>query len=162
MNIKWEGQVYIRENMDKSLFKLMKESGCYNMFIGLESGSDLILKKMKKNFNTASASEFFVKCRENGLHFEISLILGYPGETLNTIDETMNFLKINSALIPKIAQINQYIYYKFSEVTENEYLIQKEVNKNIGITEHINRILEFAKSCNIKYTKAFINNLAVL
>ncbi|HPG30428.1 MAG TPA: radical SAM protein [bacterium] len=159
LNVKWEAQVYIRKDMDLRLMTLMKKSGCYNMFVGLESGSNQILKAMNKRFDCETASEFFLKCKKADLFFEISLILGYPGETMQTINETINFLKLNSKSIPKIAQINPYIFYRFSEVKEREYLNQKEINEKLEIENHINIILETAKNNGIKFTKAFVKNL---
>ena len=158
LKINWEAQFHITRKMDAELFSLIKKSGCYNMFLGLESGSDEILKKMKKNFNTGDAEYFFQNCNINKLHFEISLIIGFPGETLNTIDQTKKFIEKNSKIIPKIAQINPYIYYEFSEVTQKEYMEYID-SCGINFENEIQDLLILVDSLKIKSTRAFINNL---
>lgn len=107
--IKWEAQVLIRPDMPDRIFGKMKKAGCYNMFVGLESGSDRILAQVRKGFTTADASRFFARCSDAGLHFEISLIVGFPGETNDDIKATMVFLDRNAGIIPKLAQINPYL-----------------------------------------------------
>lgn len=79
-DIKWDAQAIIRDDMSEGLLEKMKNSGCFNLFIGLESGSDKILRLMQKGFTTKDAMDFFKKCKSVGLHFEISLIVNYPGE----------------------------------------------------------------------------------
>jgi len=153
-NMKWEAQIYIRNDMPIELFKLLKKAGCYNLFVGLESGSDYILQKMNKRFDTNTAINFFKKCKLADLHFEISLIIGHPFETKKTIDDTKKFLIKNSDLIPKIAQINPYIYYEFSDISKDDL-----TPLDFDVNQEINDILNIANDCKIRYTKAFVNNL---
>jgi len=112
LNIIWDAQIGIRkEILDKKLLKLIKDSGCINLFIGIESGSDFILKKMNKNFQTNDAIKFFKLLNDVNLNFEISLIVNYPEENPCEFTNTKNFIIKNKKYINQIAQINQYIYY---------------------------------------------------
>lgn len=54
----WEAQMGIDERMPDSLLEKVKRSGCYNLFIGLESGSERTLKNMNKGFTPTSALVF--------------------------------------------------------------------------------------------------------
>ncbi|MBP7089023.1 MAG: radical SAM protein [Candidatus Omnitrophica bacterium] len=151
LKINWEAQARITEKFSFSTAKLMKKSGCYNLFIGLESGSDKILKKMNKGFTTLMAQKFLETLHKADVHFEISLIFGYPGESQKEFSETINFITKNKKNIPKIAQANPFIDY-----------FQANSNKNRPKVEMIKRIEKFLnvmRSEDIKYTKSFINNL---
>jgi radical SAM superfamily enzyme YgiQ (UPF0313 family) len=150
LNINWEAQMRIDKKFSVELGKLMKESGCYNLFIGLESASDNILGDMNKGFNRGNAAEFFKKLNKAGLQFEISLIFGYPGEEEKDFKETIDFIIKNKKLIPKIAQANPFVDYLGN--LGNTYPSEEA---KLRILKFL-RILELEK---IPYTKSFINNL---
>ncbi|HOK39917.1 MAG TPA: radical SAM protein [bacterium] len=146
LKINWDAQFFLK-NYTKELIEKMKEAGCFNLFIGLESGSDSVLKKMKKNFTTDDAKKFFNDCKKVNLHFEISLIVNFPGETEKEFEETLEFLKANKEKIPKIAQINNYKKLAGIKI--------KEMEKN----NRIEKLLNFLKENNFIYTEEFIGNL---
>lgn len=152
-DINWDAQVGIRADMPEELFFKMKESGCVNLFIGLEAGSDSLLQKMSKNFTTKEAESFFIKLNKANIHFEVSLIIGYPDETEDEFNETMHFLLRNKELIPKIAQVSIFRNYpgiKARKITKiEEHLALKKIEK----------IVEFFEKNNFNYTKSYINNL---
>lgn len=155
LKIKWEAQIIIREDMDEDLFRLMKKCGCINLFIGLESASDRILSLMEKGFTQSQARNFFLKLKKADLHFEISLIVGYPQETEEDFTETLLFLKKNSRLIPKIAQISSFTLYKRSRLNkERPQLLKEEV-----IRKRLKKIMKLIEGEKIRYKKAFIDNL---
>ena len=139
--------------MDEGLLELMKKTGCINLFIGLESGSEYILKQMNKNFNILGAERFFKKLKKNSLNFEISLITNYPMESRKNFTETKQFLLKNKKLINKIAQINPYIYYPG---------MKTDITKGYNFLKCIQKVDQLVKILdreNIKYTNAYINNL---
>jgi len=156
-NIKFEAQIYIRGDMKLELFQLLKKAGCYNLFVGLESGSDTMLKIMRKRFDAQTAVIFFRNCRIAGLHFEISLIVGHPGENKVTINETKQFIIKNADLIPKIAQINPFIRYEHSEINDND--MELSAVSPLNLQTEIADILDIASINKIRHTKAFVNNL---
>ncbi|MFC2092139.1 B12-binding domain-containing radical SAM protein, partial [Elusimicrobiota bacterium] len=75
LDIYWDAQIAINRSMDTGLMKKMKSAGCINLFVGLESASQKILNKMKKNFSRQDAHEFILKLYKSGLQYELSLIL---------------------------------------------------------------------------------------
>lgn len=114
--------------MSDELLSKLKESGCYDLFIGLESGCSKTLKNMNKGFTPEEAKDFFQKLNFAGLFFGVSLIVGYPRETEEDSEQSLKFLIENKDIIPKIEQINPYIYYDgtdpiLSKVSDN----QKEI-----------------------------------
>lgn len=153
LKIIWDAQISIRNDMDNELFQLFKESGCINLFIGLESGSPEILKRINKNFTLSMAQEFFRKLNHFKINFEISLILNYPFENENNFHETINFIIHNKNVIKKIAQMNPFIYYPGTktEITQG-YNFYAGLNK-------VKRLTDMLTEHNIATTKAYINNL---
>ena len=111
LNIKWEAQFRIVAGFEPTLAAMMKASGCFNLFIGLESGSNHTLSLMKKGFSTDTAAEMFDCLKNSSLHFELSFIFGYPKETEKDFQETMLFILKNKHLIPKVAQANPFVDY---------------------------------------------------
>lgn len=152
--INWEAQMAVRSDMNKSLLDKVKESGCYNLFIGLESGSDTTLKRMNKGYTTTQAVDFFKKLNKAGISFGISMIVGYPGETDAEFEQTLDFIRDNKAIIPKIEQINPFTYYDGTNTDPKE-----DYKCNPLSIKRMNRIIEEIKKNKYKYTKAFLGNL---
>lgn len=72
---------------------LMKESGCEGVFLGIESGSDSILANMNKKVNTGKYAKGISLLKEQGIVTFGSFIIGFPGETAETVQETLEFIK---------------------------------------------------------------------
>jgi len=153
IKIKWEAQFMVREDLTDERLMKMKQSGCYNLFVGLESGSNRILKLMDKGYNQKIAKDCFTKLHNNGIQFEISLVLGFPSESEDDFKDTLQFLKENKTIIPKIAQLNPFVEYSPSKIHKKEY------KHNKVITERINKLIKMFDQDRVKYTSSFINNL---
>ena len=148
IKIKWEAQAAIRNDFTQRLAQLIKDSGCYNLFIGLESASDKVLKRMNKGFTQEEAVNFLTVLHRAGLQYEISLIVGYPGEETKDFRETHTWLTTHKKIIPKIAQLNPYLDYLSEEMCASQATRQK-------LTTLMNTI----RGERIPYTRSFINNL---
>ncbi len=159
MNLKWESQILIRDDMPDQIFRKIKDSGCYNLFIGFESGCDRILNLMRKGFDTKTASVFFRNLTRHNIHFEISLIIGFPGETDSDFAQTLDFLAENASYIPKIAQVNPFIHLAGAPINEIQGDISLETIPLQIIEKRIEKLLDLCAKHNIRYTKSYINNL---
>lgn len=81
------------DTIDEERLEWLKKSGCVTMSFGLESGSNTILKIIKKN-TTAEKGLSAVRLAKKYIpSIEPSIILGYLGETEETLQETLNFCK---------------------------------------------------------------------
>jgi hopanoid biosynthesis associated radical SAM protein HpnJ len=80
-----------RANVKKETLKVMKECGLRLLTVGFESGNQKILNNMKKGINTGQAREFMKAAKELGILVHGAFILGLPGETKKTIEETMQY-----------------------------------------------------------------------
>jgi radical SAM superfamily enzyme YgiQ (UPF0313 family) len=82
-----------RVTTDFETLKAMREAGCRLMIVGYESGNQQILKNIKKGATVERARQFTKDSHKLGLKIHADFILGLPGETRETIRETINFAK---------------------------------------------------------------------
>jgi hopanoid biosynthesis associated radical SAM protein HpnJ len=82
-----------RVTTDYETLKAMKEAGCRLLIVGYESGDPQILKNIKKGATVERARQFTKDCHRLGLVIHGDFILGLPGETPQTINNTIAFAK---------------------------------------------------------------------
>jgi len=75
------------------LAKLMKKAGCAGIDFGVDSGSPKILKILKRNFGVEEIKNTAKLCHQYGITFMYDLLLGGPGETRETVRETIKLMK---------------------------------------------------------------------
>lgn len=92
--ISWSCQA--RADMIKaSLLKMMKKAGCFQIGLGIESGSNQILKNLKKQETKELMAEKIKEIHKAGIEVKGFFILGNPGETRETFKETEEFIRSN-------------------------------------------------------------------
>jgi hopanoid biosynthesis associated radical SAM protein HpnJ len=82
-----------RVTTDFETLKAMKEAGCRLLVVGFESGDPQILKNIKKGATVQCAHDFVKDCRDLGLVIHGDFIFGLPGETKESIQNTIRFAK---------------------------------------------------------------------
>jgi hopanoid biosynthesis associated radical SAM protein HpnJ len=80
-----------RANVPFETLKIMKESGLRLLLVGFESGNAQILRNIKKGVMLERARQFMRDCKRLGIKVHGTFIVGLPGETSQTIQETMQF-----------------------------------------------------------------------
>lgn len=75
------------------ILQRMAETGCVWIGYGIESGSQRILDAMNKKVRVEEARRAVLRTRQAGMFANTTFIFGYPGETLETIQETIDFKK---------------------------------------------------------------------
>ena len=88
LNLKWVCEVRA-DNLDKELVSLMVEAGCTRMKLGVESGSDRILKMINKGFTTRTIRQAVAIIKEFQLPLTIYLMVGFPRETNEDLRQTI-------------------------------------------------------------------------
>ena len=91
LNLTWS--CTSRVPTDYDTLKAMRESGCRLLIVGFESGDPQILKNVKKGATVERARQFAKDCHSLGLTIHGDFILGLPGETKESIRNTINFAK---------------------------------------------------------------------
>ena len=82
------------DTLDKETMELMMDSGCRTLFVGVESGSEVILGNMNKKINIPQVIKVFQWAKE--LHYNAAhafFIIGYIGETEDTVRQTIDLAK---------------------------------------------------------------------
>ncbi|WXG46583.1 MAG: radical SAM protein [Candidatus Atabeyarchaeum deiterrae] len=79
------------DTIDRNIASKMKDAGCVRVFFGIESGNDRILRLMKKQITTSQAEQAVKVAKQSGIQVGAFFIVGYPGETNNTILDTVGF-----------------------------------------------------------------------
>ncbi len=88
LGMKWDGQARVN-TVDYDLLCAMKKAGCVAVGLGIESGSNKILKYMNKRITSEQSEQALRDAQKAGLHVKVQLVLGYPGENRQTIAETV-------------------------------------------------------------------------
>jgi hopanoid biosynthesis associated radical SAM protein HpnJ len=85
-----------KANVPRATLKVLKDNGLRLLLVGYESGNQQILHNIKKGMLVDVARRFAKDCRELGIVTHGTFILGLPGETKETIEETIRFaIEIN-------------------------------------------------------------------
>jgi len=90
IKVKWIPQCRV-DSMDEEVLKAMKEAGCHYIRFGVESGSQKMLNIMKKGITLAQIKRAFELCRKVGIKTQAFFLFGIPGETPQTIRESIEF-----------------------------------------------------------------------
>ncbi len=82
-----------KANVPRATLKVLRENGLRLLLVGYESGNQQILHNIKKGMRIEVARQFTKDCHELGIKIHGTFILGLPGETRETIQETIQFAK---------------------------------------------------------------------
>jgi len=92
LDIHWSGSTGIRlDSLDEELLGLMRRSGCYSFYVGIESGSQRILDLMKKHLTLDKIRHGVQMISRSGIDVSGFFIIGFPGETREDILDTISF-----------------------------------------------------------------------
>ena len=109
-----------KANVPYDVLKEMKAGGCRVLLVGYESGNQKILHNIKKGLLVPVAKQFTKDAHALGLTIHGTFILGLPGETLETIEETINYAK---EIDPHTIQVSLAAPYPgtflYKQATEN-------------------------------------------
>ena len=96
--------------MKSETIKKMKEAGCTTIYCGMESGSQKMLDVMEKVTKVEQNFNAVKWMAENVVHTAVQLVIGMPGETPETIEETCKFTSFfveqSPSIDPNLLSIN--------------------------------------------------------
>ncbi len=112
-----------RANVDYETLKVLKEGGLRLFVVGYETGNAQILKNIKKGVGLDRARRFTQDCHKLGILIHGTFILGLPGETKETIEESMTFAREMDCETIQVSLASPYPGTElFKYVTQNGYL----------------------------------------
>jgi radical SAM superfamily enzyme YgiQ (UPF0313 family) len=112
LGIKWYCNTRV-DLVDEELMQVMYRAGCRGISYGVESGSQEVLDNAKKGCTVDQAQNAVKWAKKAGIKVYCSFILGLPGETLETVRETLGFIK---RVLPTSAQFNVAVPYPGTEL----------------------------------------------
>jgi hopanoid biosynthesis associated radical SAM protein HpnJ len=80
-----------KANVPRNTLKILRDGGLRLLLVGYESGNQQILHNIKKGMLIDVAKRFTKDCRELGIKIHGTFIMGLPGESKETIEETIRF-----------------------------------------------------------------------
>ena len=126
--LKWSTNV--RVHLDLKTMRLMKQAGCRLLIVGYESGSQKVLNGMDKKIRLADSLKFARNAKTAGLLVHGCFMVGNPGETRKTMQQTLEFAK---TLDPDSAQFYPLFVYPgtraFAWAERNGYLKTTNFNR---------------------------------
>jgi len=94
---------------DLELARLMKRASCAGLTFTADSGSDSILKAYGKNYRARDLEKVAEICNHLKITFGFTLLLGGPGETIQTMEESTKLMKdLNPDLVQVITGVRVY------------------------------------------------------
>ncbi|GKT08292.1 hopanoid biosynthesis associated radical SAM protein HpnJ [Desulforhabdus sp. TSK] len=121
-----------RVHADYDMLKAMKDAGCRLLVVGFESGNPTILKNIKKGATVEQAVTFMKNCKSLGLTVHGDFIIGLPGETRESIQQTMRFAE---QLDPETIQVS--IAHAFPGTEFYEYVTREGYLTNDSIADEM-------------------------
>ena len=108
--------------VDYDLLARMKQAGLHDIFFGIESGNDELLRKARKGITTKLARRAVSACNDLNIRTYGAFILGLPGDTRETIRQTIDFA---CSLPLTLAGFSILIPYPGTQVFEDYYDIKE-------------------------------------
>jgi radical SAM superfamily enzyme YgiQ (UPF0313 family) len=122
-----------KANVPRKTLEVLKDNGLRLLLVGYESGNQKILHNIKKGLLVDVARRFTKDCHELGIVIHGTFILGLPGETKETIQETLNFAK---EINPHTIQVSLSAPYPgtflYKQAKENGWLYNEEIDLLTG------------------------------
>lgn len=179
LNITWDTPNGVRADMlDEEMIILMKESGLTSLSIAAESGNeDVRMNIIHKNLTTKSIVNAVKLCDKHDLPCIVFFVLGFPGETMKEIKDSVAFAKkltdnystINMIYIAnplpgtELSKVSKEKGYIKKELTNADYFTAIRANQNPVIeTEHFSKNQIFTMiSEELDVSKYSVHNIAL-
>ena len=123
LNITWQCNARVHP-VSKDMLLLMKQAGCTEMRFGVETGSDSIMQTLGKRITKEQIQKCFELCYEVGIDTFAFMMVGLPGETEETIQETVEFMEtLTMAELPAVGLTYLYPGTVLYEICKKEGII---------------------------------------
>ncbi|WP_298438222.1 radical SAM protein [Geobacter sp.] len=107
MNVRWGSQTNLRFAEDPELLKLVAESGCIGLFVGIESVTGAHAN-MAKSGSKHSQADLMKRVRDAGIILETSIIFGFDDHDESVFETTVRFLEQCSPSVPTFHILTPY------------------------------------------------------
>lgn len=126
LNITWRCILYPLK-VDEELVAKMAQAGCRDVSFGFESGSEKILRKMNKKYNSEDIRQILQRLKEFGINRMGFLLLGGPGETKETVLESLTFAdSLGLEMVKVTAGVRIYPHTALARTAIKEGLVEPD------------------------------------
>jgi radical SAM superfamily enzyme YgiQ (UPF0313 family) len=94
--------------LDREALSLMKRAGCWQIAYGIESGSQRVLDVVKREVKLPRMRETLRMTRDAGIRAKGYLMIGHPTETVETLEETAQFLRVVELDLCQVTKFTPY------------------------------------------------------
>lgn len=133
------------DRLTDEMLDILKESGCFRVWIGAESGSQRIIDAMDRRVDVGQVRDMIRSARRAGIASGTFIMLGYPGETEDDIRQTVQHLK---AANPDIFTITVAYPIKGTGLYEE---VESSAFSALPWAEHTDRDLDFPRTYPRRY-----------
>jgi hypothetical protein len=98
----WKINAIIRPEMTAELLMDLRLANCHDIIYGVESGSPRVLKLMNKPYTHKTASRVLRDTKAAGINTTINIMFGFPGETEEDFQKTLDFIRDNRASLHRV------------------------------------------------------------
>jgi anaerobic magnesium-protoporphyrin IX monomethyl ester cyclase len=144
-----------RVGLDYETMREMKRAHCRLVIVGYESGSDEILKNIKKGITVEQIKQFAKDARAAGLLVHGDFIIGLPGETKATIEETRKLIRETKPELLQVAVASPFPGTEFyTWCKTNGYLTTDDPTEYLDEQGHQKAIISYPLLSNEEITSA--------
>jgi len=123
IKIKWWCAARVDRISEEMLVK-MKAAGCEDISYGVESGSEKMIKIIDKKITKEQIKRTIALTNKVGIRYHVFLMVGNPGETWETVKETVKFLKeLKGCEVTSVSKLQLYPNTKSYEIAKNQGFI---------------------------------------
>lgn len=106
LDVGWTAMSIARGEMSEERYQRLRAAGCLELDVGVESGSNGVLKLMRKRASAEETGRNIRLACEAGIKANISLVIGHPGEEEEHVEETIGFLRRHARAINRVNNVN--------------------------------------------------------
>ena len=110
LQVRWRGRAIPHRAMTSHMLELMKRAGCTDLHYALQTGSQRMLEIINggRPFTVAEAESVIRATHGADITVSLSLLAGFPGETEEDFDLTLDFIRRNSEWIESIRSLSSF------------------------------------------------------
>lgn len=109
VEVSWTAMAMARKEMSQDQFRRLRAAGCLELDMGVESGSNRVLKLMRKPVTVEEIGRNIQLASQAGIKVNISLVIGHPGEEEEHVGETIEFLRRHARVIHRVNNVNHCV-----------------------------------------------------
>ncbi|MFI5348593.1 MAG: B12-binding domain-containing radical SAM protein, partial [Elusimicrobiota bacterium] len=110
LSVSWKGWAIVRPEMTPEFLAKMRAAGCDELFYGIETGSEKVMRALDKHVPVALNGAVLKATREAGIATISGFIVGFPAETEDDFQQSLDFLRENAASISLLNPTLFHVY----------------------------------------------------